>query len=189
MILLRHGETPFNVAFGATRQDPGIADPPLTDNGRDQAGAAARHLRSLAVDRLIASPYRRALETADIVARVLGLPVTIDPTVRERYAYSCDVGTPSSALTREWSQFEFGHLDEIWWPAREEPEPAFHDRCHGFRRDMAAEGSWDRVVIVTHWGVVRSLTGQRVGNGEMLRCDPTNEEPEGEPVIVTPADP
>lgn len=61
MILLRHGQTPFNVHFGATRIDPGIPDPELTETGRAQAKAAAAALRGRPVKRLIASPYVRAL--------------------------------------------------------------------------------------------------------------------------------
>lgn len=188
MILMRHGETPFNVAFGATRVDPGIPDPPLTDRGRAQAREAAERLAGLAVERLIVSPYARALETADIVAGILDLPVAVEPMVRERYAYSCDVGTPRSALARTWTRFDFDHLDELWWPPSEELEPAFHGRCAGFRRVMAETEDWDRVLVVTHWGVVRSLTGERVGNGDMLRCDPTSDVRAAVPV-VTPIDP
>lgn len=188
MILIRHGETPFNVAFGATRVDPGIPDPPLTERGRAQAREAAARLAELAIDRLIVSPYARALETADIIAGMLNLPVAVEPMVRERYAYSCDVGSPRSVLAREWGRFDFDHLDEQWWPPHEEPEPAFHGRCADFRRVMAEAEDWDRVLVVTHWGVVRSLTGERIGNGEMLRCDPTSEARATVPV-VTPIDP
>ena len=31
MILIRHGESEFNVVFNKTRVDPGIPDPALTD--------------------------------------------------------------------------------------------------------------------------------------------------------------
>src|SRR5215469_13326906 len=68
MILLRHGQSEFNVAYNATRVDPGIPDPCLTEEGRRQALAAGTVLARHRVERLIASPYTRALETAEIVA-------------------------------------------------------------------------------------------------------------------------
>jgi broad specificity phosphatase PhoE len=34
VILMRHGETVFNRVYGATRRDPGVADPALTAVGR-----------------------------------------------------------------------------------------------------------------------------------------------------------
>lgn len=173
MILLRHGQTEFNVIYGATRQDPGIEDPPLTEDGRRQAEDAARRLDGEAVRHIVVSPYRRALETAEIIAATLVSPVTVDPLVRERYAFSCDVGTPTSALMETWSHLELDHLEEIWWPQEEEPETALHERCRRFSRTMADRDDWDRCLVVTHWGVIRSLTGRRVANGDMLRYDPT----------------
>ena len=69
MILLRHAESEFNVHYSRTRVDPGIRDPELTALGREQAHGAARALDGRAIARLITSPYTRALQTAEIVAR------------------------------------------------------------------------------------------------------------------------
>jgi precorrin-6x reductase len=41
MILLRHGQSEFNLLFTQTRKDPGIKDPRLTSLGHSQAEAAA----------------------------------------------------------------------------------------------------------------------------------------------------
>ena len=42
MILLRHGQSEFNLRFTATRRDPGIEDARLTEYGHYQAEHAAR---------------------------------------------------------------------------------------------------------------------------------------------------
>ncbi len=34
MLLIRHGQSEFNVVYSVTRQDPGIRDPKLTVEGR-----------------------------------------------------------------------------------------------------------------------------------------------------------
>jgi len=44
MILLRHGQSEFNLHFSATKRDPGIPDPVLTPLGHEQAEAAAEAL-------------------------------------------------------------------------------------------------------------------------------------------------
>ncbi|RYI79469.1 MAG: histidine phosphatase family protein, partial [Acetobacteraceae bacterium] len=98
MILLRHGQSEFNLHFSATKKDPGIPDPKLTPLGHEQAEAAALALAGERIDRIIASPYTRALQTAAPIARQRNLPITVTPTVRERYAFSCDVGSPCTAL-------------------------------------------------------------------------------------------
>ena len=172
MILLRHGQTEFNVIYGSTREDPGIEDPPLTDDGRRQIENAAIRLADMAIHHIVASPYVRALETAEIIAAAIAAPVVVEPLVRERYAFSCDVGTPTSELMERWAHLSLDHLDEVWWPQEEEPETALHERCRRFSDTMAGRSDWDRCLVVTHWGVIRSLTGQRVGNGDMLRYDP-----------------
>ena len=110
MILLRHGESEFNVVYSATGQDPGIRDPRLTERGHEQAREAAVTLAGQGVTRALASPFTRTLETA----AALGLPTTIEAAVRERGAFACDVGTPASALMVDWPDHDFSHLDECW---------------------------------------------------------------------------
>ena len=175
MILLRHGETMFNVLFSKSRRDPGIRDPQLTERGREQAVEAARTLASESVTQVLTSPYTRAIQTANVVARALGIPLGIDEIIRERFSYSCDVGTPRSVLVTRWPEYAFAHLDDLWWPNDEEPLLQFQARCDAFRRRMAGSVDWRTTVVVTHWGVVRALTGVRIKNGEMLRLDPTND--------------
>jgi broad specificity phosphatase PhoE len=176
MILLRHGQTVFNAVFTETRVDPGVPDPPLTDLGRDQACEAAERLRGENVRRLVASPYLRALETAEIIAAELDIPVTVEALVRERMAFSCDVGSPRTALAERWPGWRFEHVDEIWWHTEEEPVESLFDRCRAFCAEMASAPDWRDVGVVTHWGVIRALTGQRVLNGEIIRVDPATVE-------------
>src|SRR5581483_4691161 len=122
MILVRHGQSEFNVVFSVTRRDPGIRDPRLTPEGRRQAEAAAEALMGHGIERLIASPYSRALETAEILARRLEVAITVDPLVGERAAFACDVGTRRGDLRERWPHLVLDHLEEEWWPQLEETE-------------------------------------------------------------------
>ena len=177
MILLRHGQSEFNLHFGATRRDPGIIDPRLTDLGHAQAREAAEQLRGQDIQRIIVSPYTRTLQTAQPVADMLGVPVVIDPIVRERYAFACDVGTPRPVLERDWPAHDFSAIDDIWWPGQEEPEESIIGRAARFRTDLAARHDWTNTLVISHWGFILSLTGQSVTNGQWLRCDPTEPAP------------
>ncbi len=177
MILLRHGQSEFNLLFTATRRDPGIPDPKLTELGHQQAQAAAEALADAPIRRIIASPYTRALETAAPIARRLGVPVIVTPTVRERYAFSCDIGSPRTELSLRWPDLDLAHLDEVWWPVIEEPEQQVEARAALFRAEMAALPDWQDTLVVSHWGFILAMTGQRAMNGEWLRCDPTASPP------------
>ena len=169
MILVRHGQTIFNIVYGATRVDPGVPDPELTVEGRRQAREAAEALAGEGIELILASPYRRTLQTARIAAALLGLPVLIEGRARERCAFSCDVGSPRSVLARAWPEYDFSRLAETWWPEAEEPEAGFAVRCEAFAHHWAADPRWERIAAITHWGVIRALTGERLANGSLIR--------------------
>jgi broad specificity phosphatase PhoE len=178
MILLRHGQSEFNLHFGVTRRDPGIIDPSLTDLGHSQAAEAASQLAGQGIRRIIVSPYTRTLQTARPVAAALNLPVTIDPIVRERFAFACDIGTSRAELECSWPEHDFSALESVWWPQHEESEAAIVTRAARFRADLAARHDWADTLVVTHWGFILTMTGQSVANGQWLRCDPTQPAPE-----------
>ncbi len=175
MILVRHGQSHFNLHFSANRVDPGIEDPKLTDEGARQAAAAAEEIAALNhVTRIIASPYWRTLETAEIIAGHLGLPVSIEPLVRERAYFTCDIGSPAAKLRDRWPHFDFAGLPERWWPEPvEESDAELRVRCTRFRQDRTAGDDWRGLLVVTHWGFIRGLTGHSVENAKVLRFDPT----------------
>ncbi len=173
MILVRHGQSEFNVVFSVTREDPGIVDPALTDEGRRQISDAAAALASNDIQRIISSPYTRALQSAEILAEVLAKPVEIEPIVRERCYFTCDIGSPRSQLTPRWPEFDFGALEERWWPDPSETEDEIFERCLRFRDHMAGTEDWRHVLVVSHWGFIRGLTGQEVANAAIVPFDPT----------------
>jgi len=186
MILVRHGQSEFNVVFSETRRDPGIRDPRLTEEGRRQAEAAAETLQGHGIERLITSPYSRALETAEIVARRLDIAIAVEPLVGERAAFACDVGTRRGDLKARWPHLALDHLEEEWWPPLKESEDGLGARCAAFRAHMRAQRDWANVAVVSHWGFIRGLTGLTVQNGAVLRIDP--HRPETEPqVLLNPA--
>lgn len=180
MLLVRHGQSQFNVAFAATRVDPGIRDPELTEEGRRQAVAAAAELELLRqqgrkIRRLISSPYTRALQTVTILAEALGVrDVAIEPLVRERAAFHCDVGARPAELKRRFPAYRFEHLDDPWWHDHiahgiEESEEALAARATAFRAAMAGDPDGQHTVVVTHWGFIRCITGgYRSANCEIV---------------------
>ena len=177
VILLRHGQSEFNLLFTQTRKDPGIIDPKLTPLGETQAEEAAEALAYEGIRRIIVSPYTRALQTALPVARRLNLPLTVTPTVRERYAFTCDIGRPVTDLRLDFPHVVLDHIDEIWWPPVEEPAEQVIDRAQLFRDEMAALQDWSHTLVVSHWGFILAFTGKSVMNGQMLRVDPTEAPP------------
>lgn len=175
MYLLRHGQSEFNVHFSRTRVDPGIEDPAITDLGRAQARAAADHLADRSIRRVVTSPYRRTLQTAQIVAERLNVGIEIEPLVRERCWFICDIGSPASTLRAEWPTIDFGDLPERWWPEDGETEAELDARCAVFSDRLRAvdprDDAWGDAVFVSHWAFIRGFTGHAVPNGTVLALD------------------
>ncbi len=178
MILIRHGQSEFNVHFSRTGIDPGIIDPHLTETGRAQVRAAAEVIQRSGrpIARLLASPYTRALQTAEILADVLKVPIDVEPLVREHAMYQCDVGTCRSTLSQAWPALKFDHLEETWWPALDETEADVRRRARAFQQRAAALADWREVAVVSHWGFLLRLTGRSLQNAEHLPFDPTGRQ-------------
>jgi broad specificity phosphatase PhoE len=79
LILIRHGETQWNL----TGRYQGQADPPLNENGLEQARALPEKLRPFNLELLFTSPLKRAAQTAEVAAEVLKIPLFYDARLVE----------------------------------------------------------------------------------------------------------
>ncbi|SNB62642.1 Broad specificity phosphatase PhoE [Arboricoccus pini] len=173
MLLIRHAQSTWNLVFGASRIDAALTDPDLTESGGMACTAAAMDLKDKGLRRIVSSPYQRTLKTASHLAQILHLPIEVDVSVRERCAFSCDQGTPRSVLQSLWPQLEFGELEERWWGRTIESNPSLKRRAQAFLDRAARWDDHDHVLVVTHWGFIRCVTGLEVGNLATASVDPT----------------
>lgn len=170
--LCRHGET-FHNREGRLQ---GRAESDLTPLGRAQAAAMGELLFDLvrgdpsADWRIIASPLRRARDTAETIGARLGLPVATDDRLVE-----IDVGEWSNRL-REAVRGENPHLagDDAWGfhaPGGETYE-AMMARLTHWLDEQAAEPE-RRLIVVSHGVAGRLLRGAYAGlsKADTLRQD------------------
>ncbi|MEI7438476.1 MAG: histidine phosphatase family protein, partial [Thermoleophilia bacterium] len=75
--LVRHGQTEWSLNGRHT----GRTDIPLTDQGREEARAAAPLVQALEIDHVRTSPLTRARDTCELLN--LSQPATIDPDLME----------------------------------------------------------------------------------------------------------
>jgi broad specificity phosphatase PhoE len=78
--VMRHGESTVNVARIVKCRE---LDGDLTDKGRQQARLVGHWLSDKGIQRIHASPFHRAQQSAEIVSEILGLPVETDDDLRE----------------------------------------------------------------------------------------------------------
>ena len=100
----RHGETVWNVE----NKICGVTDIPLTDRGREQARALGRQLAAGEADitRILCSPLVRARETAELIAAETGLPLAVEPRLREQ-AFGRYEGTPRNGAAFALAKLHF----------------------------------------------------------------------------------
>jgi probable phosphoglycerate mutase len=81
LILIRHGESEGN----RDRIFTPSPEVPITAAGREQVRAAGEWIATRYTPaRVVSSPFRRAVQTAEILAARWGLDVAIEPDLRER---------------------------------------------------------------------------------------------------------
>lgn len=184
MILLRHCQSQFNLHYSRTGRDPGIVDPSLTEEGLKQADRAAALLcadGATPIRRLLVSPFRRTLQTAAPIAARLGLKAEIVPMARERFAFSCDIGSPPGTLAKDWPALDFSTLPDRWWDAEGhgdgagramESEDFVSERAQSLVDWMLDQGGHEHTLLVSHWGFLLALCGRALENGEAVSFDP-----------------
>jgi broad specificity phosphatase PhoE len=151
----RHGETDWNAAG----RWQGQTDVPLNDVGRAQAQALAGRLRTSGIRRVMASDLSRARETAEIVARELGLGlVTLEHAFRER-AYGIFEGlTREECVARYPVECALFERDPLATPPGVEPLAAVAERMLAGVRRVSASVE-DPILVVSHGRAIRTLAG------------------------------
>jgi len=140
----------------------GRYDSPLTDVGRDQVFRRARQWLETRVqfDQIVASTLARACESAEIVGRVLGAPLDLDP---------------------DWMEMDNGSLAGLPYHVAEAryPRPDFRNPYEGLAG--SGESEWDlngraaravqsvvrrgpgRYLVVAHGGILNAALRHVVG--------------------------
>ncbi|MCZ2108183.1 MAG: histidine phosphatase family protein [Dehalococcoidia bacterium] len=159
LILIRHGESEGN-ASGVVQ---GRLDFGLSERGERQAMATAARLHDLEVERIIASPLRRATETARAIAEPHGLAVELEPALMEY-----DIGIVSGLTGAEIRERHpevaaaYARGERPRFPG-EEGREAFRQRIAGLVDSIHRSESAETVVAVAHGGVVNAICGIVLG--------------------------
>jgi broad specificity phosphatase PhoE len=145
LLLVRHGETDWN----ADGRLQGQTDRPLSDYGRRQAQQLAVELEGEELEAIYSSDLARARETAEIVGERLGLPVELDPDLREK-----DWGTWEGLTAVERDRVEF---------VGESTEAHQQRMLRALRRISGRHPEEGRVLVVTHGGSMRRVQTAALG--------------------------
>jgi broad specificity phosphatase PhoE len=150
-LLLRHGESVSNADPKAIALPEGVGDR-LSEQGREQARAAADGLEETGITRLLSSPMRRARETAEPLSEALELPVTVLPYVHElKEETGYGELSPEEQKLRRWSARMAAHSDDPDHCG--EGAESFNDvnaRVKRLKAELESQPYRERTLIVTH---------------------------------------
>lgn len=148
---IRHGESTYN----AQRRLQGQSDlPELSELGRRQSRAAGAALAAFPIEAIYSSPLRRAMQTAQLVASQLGVPVHPDPRLKE-----IDLGVFQDRLRSEVET-----LFPAEWARWQLADPDFAIPGGESRRELAQRGqeAFEAIRLARHRQAVV------VSHGELL---------------------
>jgi broad specificity phosphatase PhoE len=172
LLIVRHGQTTWNVEHRLPGQLPGVA---LTDSGREQAARLAESLSVLPISSIISSPLERARDTAAYIAQGRNLELQFEPDLMDT-----DVGDWAGKVIEDISK-----NDPAWKAYVKDPTVA-PEGIETFpqvqQRVVAAIERWltnDNIgaypVFVAHADVVKLLvayyTGLEPGRAGTLMID------------------
>jgi broad specificity phosphatase PhoE len=151
ILLVRHGAT----AETDAQRYPSVADLPLSERGRQQAGALAGALQGVQFDAIFTSPSQRAHETAVSLGRPHNLDVQILPELAEMgFGQLGGMSFAEAAQAfpedlKRWLENPF----EVTLP-QGEPFLDFVGRVRRARRQLTREWAGHTIAVVAHGGVV-----------------------------------
>lgn len=159
IVLIRHGEPDYTPCDrrGFIGQGRGLA--PLTPAGRACAETYAKDPALSGCERLISSPYTRALETAAIFSRAMGLPIEVEVDLHEWLVdktFQDSTSEESMAAAQEFERYGGRYpLGETrnWETAAEivaRVVPVF---------DKYLDMGCRKIAVVSHGMVMRRFTG------------------------------
>lgn len=139
LYLARHGETVDNANQILQGQTQGM----LNEKGLEQAENLAKSLDGIQIDAVIASDLKRAVDTAEVIAKRRSLPLITTPLLRER----------------DWGSFTgrfIPDLKDVPWPDDVESMDAMMERARLFMDWLRRDYSQQTVVAVGH-GIINKV--------------------------------
>ncbi|WP_194897669.1 histidine phosphatase family protein, partial [Catenulispora pinisilvae] len=160
VVLWRHGRTAWNLE----RRFQGQTDIPLDEVGLAQAERAARVLAGLRPSVIIASDLIRATRTAETLAHLTDLPITLDEGLRETYAGRWQGLNDDEIIARYPDEFEaFRHGEPIRRGGGELETEVADREVPAILRGLEKVPPGGTLVVATHAGAARVAHGRMQG--------------------------
>ena len=150
---MRHGETVWNTE----RRYQGMTDIELSEEGLRQAECAAKRFKNIKIDKIYASPLKRAMKTAEKIAAEKGLEIISEDDFREIHFGEWE-GKTVPELTEKYGESYTNFIREphkYGFPGEGSVENVINRIKPGIDRLIAEDEG--NVLIVSHGGIIRLM--------------------------------
>jgi probable phosphoglycerate mutase len=164
VLLVRHGASASVDPDEPVAYLDGWGDPGLDAAGHREAELVAERLAGAGVDAIYVSGLRRTVETAEPLARRLGLTVRTEPRLREAHFGEWEGGVWRVRIA-EGHPVALQMIEEQRWDIVPGCEPVhdFAARVRNALDEIAARHRGELVVVVAHGGIIGQAMAETCG--------------------------
>jgi probable phosphoglycerate mutase len=175
VLLVRHGESGSMVGGASLALTDGQGDPSLAPGGTAEAELVGARLARQDVSAIYTSPLRRCAETAEPLARALGMTPRVERELREVFMGEWEGGLYRKKFA-EQDPIAQRMLAEQRWDVIPGAEPAaeFTRRVRTVIAQIAAAHVGERIAVFTHAGVIGEALAQASGAEPFAFIGPNN---------------
>jgi probable phosphoglycerate mutase len=164
LVLVRHGQSIPAVEGTPFPLHDGHGDPPLSPAGEAQAEAVASRLADLPLAAIYVSTLRRTAQTAAPLAEATGVPVHVEPDLREVFLGAWEGGLYRQKVVDGDPVAVQVFTEERWELIPDaEPTEAFARRVRAAIDRIADAHPGQVVVAVSHGAVIGQLAAEVTG--------------------------
>ena len=165
LLLVRHGQSAAYLEGQPFPLVDGHGDPPLSEQGREQASKVAERLADAGIGAIYVTTLRRTSQTAAPLAERLGLTPVVEPELREVYLGEWEGGLYRKMVAEQHPIAQRMFTEERWdvIPGGE-PLASFDGRVRAAIGRIAADHSGRRVAVFTHGGVIGQALAMATGS-------------------------
>lgn len=155
--LVRHGEPDYSEIDTKVYRGFGANMCPLSERGREQIKESAKDLRLQNANIIIASPYGRALQTAAILSKELGVDIIVETDLHEWLANKNYIYEGFNIAQNNLTEFDDNNG---CYPIGEERDwETFEIMKKRAVNVLEKYKDYDKVIVACHGKLMQAITG------------------------------
>ncbi len=168
--LIRHGKPDYTQQNTKIYQGYGVNLSPLSGIGVQQIHETAKDKRLVNADLILTSPYTRALHTAAILSKELGIDIKVETDLHEWIANKNYIYDPDDVAIASYKEYtenkgEYPCGEEKLWETAELMRRRVIPVLMKYKH-------LDRVIVACHGTLIQALTGEHIpANGEIVEFE------------------